>query len=39
MKKILSVLLCAALVLTLTACGGSAKNTSAMGVMREEAAA
>ena len=39
MKKILPVLLCAALVLTLTACGGSAKNTSAMGVMREEAAA
>lgn len=39
MKKILSILLCAALVLTLTACGGSAKNTSAMGVMREEAAA
>lgn len=39
MKKILSVLLCAALVLTLTACGGSTKNTSAMGVMREEAAA
>ena len=39
MKKILSVMLCAALVLTLTACGGSAKNTSAMGVMREEAAA
>ena len=39
MKKILSVLLCAALVLTLTACGGSAKNTSAMGVMREAAAA
>ena len=39
MKKILSILLCAALVLTLTACGGSAKNTSAAGVMREEAAA
>ena len=39
MKKIRSLLLCAALLLTLTACGGSAKNTSAMGVMREEAAA
>ena len=39
MKKILSLLLCAALLLTMTACGGSAKNTSAMGVMREEAAA
>ena len=33
MKKILSLLLCAALLLGLTACGGSAKNTSAMGVM------
>jgi len=39
MKKILSLLLCAALLLCLTACGGSAKNTSAMGVVREEAAA
>ena len=39
MKKILSLVLCAVLLLSLTACGGSAKNTSAMGVVREEAAA
>ena len=39
MKKILSLLLCFSLLCCLTACGGSAKNTSAMGVMREEAAA
>ena len=38
MKKILS-LLCLMLLVSLTACGGSSKNTSAMGVMREEAAA
>ena len=39
MKKLLSLLLCLALLCCLTACGGSAKNTSAMGVVREEAAA
>ena len=39
MKKTLSLVLCAVLLLSLTACGGSAKNTSAMGVVREEAAA
>jgi len=39
MKKILSLLLCLMLLISLTACGGSSKNTSAMGVMREEAAA
>jgi len=39
MKKILSLLLCLTLLCSLTACGGSAKNTSAVGVMREEAAA
>ena len=39
MKKILSLLLCLVLLCSLTACGGSAKNTSAMGVVREEAAA
>lgn len=39
MKKILSVLLCLTLMCSLTACGGSAKNTSVSGVMREEAAA
>lgn len=36
MKKVLSLLLCAALLLTLTACGGSAKGTIAY---EEEAAA
>ena len=39
MKKMLSFLLCLMLLISLTACGGSAKNTSAMGVVREEAAA
>jgi len=39
MKKMLSLLLCLMLLTSLTACGGSAKNTSAMGVVREEAAA
>jgi len=39
MKKIVSLLLCLMLLASLTACGGSSKNTSAMGVMREEAAA
>ena len=39
MKKILSLLLCAALLLSLTACGGSTKSTAAMGAVREEAAA
>ena len=39
MKKMLSLLLCLMLLMSLTACGGSAKNTSAMGVVREEAAA
>ena len=39
MKKMLSLLLCLMLLISLTACGGSAKNTSAMGVVREEAAA
>ena len=39
MKKFLSLLLCAALLLGLTACGGSAKNTSAAGILREEAVA
>ena len=39
MKKMLSLLLCLMLLASLTACGGSSKNTSAMGVMREEAAA
>ena len=38
MKKMLSLLLCAALLLTLTACGGSAKSTMAAGAVREEAA-
>jgi len=39
MKKMLSLLLCLCLLCSLSACGGSAKNTSAMGVVREEAAA
>ena len=39
MKKMLSLLLCLMLLMSLTACGGSAKNTSAMGAVREEAAA
>ena len=42
MKKILSLLLCAALLLTLSACGGSSKSEAmynAAGAVREEAAA
>jgi len=40
MKKILSLLLCAALLLTLTACGGSSKSEAMYaGAVREEAAA
>ena len=39
MKKMLSLLLCLCLLCSMSACGGSAKNTSAMGVVREEAAA
>ena len=38
MKKFLSLLLCTALLLTLTACGASSKATSAVGAVREEAA-
>ena len=39
MKKIFALLLCITCLLTMTACGAGSKNTSAMGVMREEAAA
>lgn len=39
MKKLLSLLLCALLLFSLTACGGSSKASGPVGVMREEAAA